>query len=126
MIVISDSSCLINLAKIRRLKILRQLFREISIPDAVFREINNNKNKTNFERFIDAGWIKIVKAKDISLKAELEKDLDEGEAEAIIIAIELKADLIIIDEAKGRAIASQFNLKYTGLPSVLLIAKEKN
>jgi predicted nucleic acid-binding protein len=126
MIVISDSSCLINLNKIELLHILPKLFHQIVVPAAVFREITNNK--AGLPVFTEAekkGWIKVVQAKNDSLKRKLEEELDEGEAEAIIIAIELKADLLIIDELKGREIARQYNLNFTGLLGVLLTAKRK-
>jgi predicted nucleic acid-binding protein len=105
---------------------LPALFREIIIPPAVFREITNDrKNKSAFDEITKAGWLRIVKAKDISLKRKLEENLDEGEAEAIVIAIELNADLIIIDELKGREIAKRFNLNFTGLLGLLLSAKNR-
>lgn len=50
--------------------------------------------------------------------------MDKGEAEVIVLANELKADLVIIDEKLGREYATYFNLKLTGTIGVLLKAKE--
>ena len=51
-------------------------------------------------------------------------EIDEGEAQAIVLALELNADLILVDEMKGRAIAEQQGLTVTGLLGVLLSAKK--
>lgn len=50
-------------------------------------------------------------------------DIDLGEAEAIILALELKADLLLMDERRGRALAANYGLSVTGLLGVLLQAK---
>ena len=52
-------------------------------------------------------------------------EIDEGEAQAIVLALELSADLILVDEIKGRAIAEQQGLSVTGLLGVLLRAKKQ-
>ena len=49
--------------------------------------------------------------------------LDEGEASAIALAVELKADLLIMDESEGRQVAGSMNLTYTGLGGILIKAK---
>ncbi len=51
-------------------------------------------------------------------------DLDSGEAEAIALAVELKADYLLIDETKGRQIAASYGIKVTGIIGVLIKAKE--
>ena len=56
----------------------------------------------------------------------LTKDLDRGEAESIALALELNADLIILDEREGRHIARRLGLNVIGVLGVLLEAKHKN
>lgn len=67
-------------------------------------------------------WINILEIKD---KQDLKYflDLDAGEAEAIVLATEIAADLIIIDEKLGRYHAKHADLKVTGTIGVLLKAK---
>ncbi|GCL36173.1 hypothetical protein SR1949_12750 [Sphaerospermopsis reniformis] len=60
-----------------------------------------------------------------TLVAELKTEIDPGEAEAIALAMEIKADRIIIDDYKGRVVASRLGLKVTGILGVLLIVKHR-
>lgn len=69
-------------------------------------------------------WIEIWEIRNPDSKAYF-LDLDEGEAEVIILAKEQDADLVIMDEIMGRRIAKQFNLTVTGTIGVLLKAKER-
>ena len=53
----------------------------------------------------------------------LRQDLDSGEAQAIALALEINADLLLMDERLGRDVAEYFGLGYTGLIGVLVDAK---
>ena len=56
---------------------------------------------------------------------ELAEDLDPGESEAIALAVEMRADFLLIDENLGRATALRLGLSITGLLGVLLVAKQQ-
>lgn len=56
----------------------------------------------------------------------LETGLDKGEAEAIAISIEVKADFLIVDEIKGRNIAEKMGINIVGLLGILIRAKQQN
>jgi predicted nucleic acid-binding protein len=58
------------------------------------------------------------------LKA-LSSELDPGEAEAIVLALEIKAEQVLIDERRGRMIAARLNLHYTGILGILVEAKSQ-
>jgi predicted nucleic acid-binding protein len=57
--------------------------------------------------------------------ASLQLEVDEGEAEAIALAFELNADLLLIDERIGRAVASRLGIRFIGLLGVLIEARHK-
>ena len=62
---------------------------------------------------------------NIYLVNSLLLELDAGEAESIAMAIEMKSDLLLIDERRGRNAASRLNLKYIGLLGVIMESKRK-
>lgn len=105
MIVVSDTTPLISLLKINRIDLLEKLFGDVLIPQAVFDELTVN------ERFrLEADEIRqkkfiVVKPVNNPESASILKraaGLDQGESEAIVLSDELKADLLLMDEAKGR------------------------
>lgn len=71
-------------------------------------------------------WIFVEKAVDRNHVADLELELDAGEAEAIVLALEVKADYLIIDEWKGREKAEALGIKIIGVLGLLLQAKKEN
>ena len=66
----------------------------------------------------------MVSATDVSLLDELLERLDRGEAEAITLARELNAELLLIDETDGRAEARRLNIRITDVLGILIRAKE--
>ena len=120
--VVSNTTPIISLLKLNRLEILQELYNEIIIPKAVYLEIENGKHKEYYQDLSKLSWIRIKKIQNkLSLKYFL--DLDAGEAEAIVLATEIVADLIIIDEKLGRFHAKHAELKVTGAIGILLKAK---
>lgn len=121
--VVSNTTPIISLLKIDKLQILKDLYGEVYIPQEVFNEIEAGKNKEFYADLSQINWIKVEKIKDVkSLSYFL--DLDKGEAEAIVLATENEADLIILDESLGRFHAKHVGLKVTGTMGVLLKAKQ--
>ena len=123
MIVVSDTSPITNLIQINKLEILRLLFQKIIIPVSVFEELN--KIKSQKEIIQNSDWIEIKSAIDRDSIKLLQQKIDFGEAESIILAGELHADFLLIDELKGRKLAEQNGLKIIGLLGVLLKAKKE-
>ena len=127
--IICNSSPIIGLAKVDRLDIIEKLYREIIVPEAVFDELitkGMGKAKTaEINELLDQNIVKVQKVKNRELIRALRKDLDYGESEAIALALELQADLVILDEKDARDIAEFYNLKKTGLPGILIRAKER-
>jgi predicted nucleic acid-binding protein len=69
-------------------------------------------------------WIEIKAVKNKQLQQAYLEKVDNGEASAIALAMELTSPLLILDDLKGRKLASQLNLKYTGTLGVLILAKQ--
>lgn len=72
-----------------------------------------------------AGWIEVVSSEDKSLLRLLRRDLDEGEAEVIALAVNQQADLVLLDESAARRIAELYGLVKTGVVGVLMRAKRE-
>lgn len=122
--IVSNTTPLISLLKIDKINLLKELFGTVSIPKAVFKELEQGKEKPFYQDINKTDWIKIVEIKNKQIKSFL-FDLDEGEAEAIVLAQEINAGLLLLDEKLGRLYAEKLNIKITGTIGILLKAKEK-
>lgn len=126
MIIISDTSPINNLAAINQLDLLQKLYGTVIIPEAVYRELTDPD-------FLVAGaeevqifsWIQTRVVQDRTMVEALSNELDIGEAEAIVLALEMKAEQVLIDERRGRMIAARLNLGYTGILGILVEAKSQ-
>lgn len=126
MIVVSDTSPISNLAAIGQLIILQQLYREVIIPTAVHQELLKSGSDDPAVLAIQSlDWVQIRSVTNAALLQSLQTALDAGEAEAIVLAIELDADRLLIDERRGRQQATQAGLRVTGLLGILLAAKQQ-
>lgn len=126
MIVISDTSPVSNLILIERLDILQKLFTEIVIPSAVDAEIRALKQfGKDLSEYETAGWIKVAAPANLQKVQTLQTKLDEGEAQAIALALELNCGLLLMDERIGTDIARREGLQTVGLVGVLIKAKEE-
>lgn len=120
--VVSNTTPILSLLKINRLDLLKQLYTQIYIPEAVYKEIEAGKTKEFYKDLSKIDWIKIAEIQD-KQAVKYFLDLDSGEAEAIVLASEINADLIILDEKLGRFHAKHADLKVTGTIGILLKAK---
>lgn len=125
MTVISDTTPIISLIKINRLDLLEKLFGEVLIPEAVYRELTTNALFENEAIIVKASAF--LKTSAVQNRKSLQllqaaSGLDDGESEAIILADELKSDVLIMDERKGRKVAQKLGIKITGTVGVLLQA----
>ena len=110
--VVSDATCIIALHRIGRLDILDKLYETILVPPAVRKEVS----------IIDEDWIRVEPVRKPEIVQGLLYILDEGESEAISLAIDLPNALLITDDRKARKIAFEFGIKITGTIGVLLHA----
>lgn len=128
MIVISDTSAITSLAAINHLKLLPQLYNQVTIPEAVYRELADiDPPVPGTIEVQTASWLEVrqVINREVVERLQNEVTLDPGESEAIALALELDADLLLIDERRGRAEANRLGVKITGLLGILVEAKRK-
>ena len=126
MLVVSNSSALINLARIGKLTLLRELFGVLIVPDAVWQEVVvEGAGQPGAEEIGSADWIQRQAVMNMQLVQALQQDLGAGEAEAIALSLEIGAELLLMDENLGRETARHLGLRYIGLIGVLVMAKRR-
>lgn len=125
--VISNASVLIGLGSIGMLLLLRERFPEgILVPEAVWREVvDEGAERPGAREVSAANWIKIQKVNDDGMVRLLRAELDEGEAEAIALAYEMSADVVLLDERDARRAAIRMGLKVLGTVGILLWGKKR-
>jgi len=124
MIVVSNTSPLINLAWIGCLNLLNDLFQRILIPQAVWDEtVGVGQGRPGAPETAAAAWIERCQVKNTNLVLALRQDLDAGEAEAIALAVERSAALLIMDERLGRETVERFGIRPIGTIGVLVAVK---
>ncbi|MGD0698098.1 MAG: DUF3368 domain-containing protein [Terriglobia bacterium] len=128
MIVVSDSSPLVALARIGRLNLLASLYKRILIPVEVYDEVTvAGRGLPGAEEVRRAEWIEVVAQvapTDLSL-AQVCRHLGRGERGAILLARGLGADLVLIDEWKARRIAQNAGLCVVGCLGILEVGARR-
>ena len=118
MIVVSDTSCITNLIALRKVSLLQELFGEVVVPLAVARELRVNHPEL-------PAFLTVREVTNQEAVAQLEvAPLDLGEAEAIVLSEELRADVLLMDEKAGRAIALERHIRVIGLLGILIRSRE--
>ncbi len=102
--VISNTTPILSLLKIRQFHLLELMYGTVIIPTAVWEEIEAGKEKNYYTDLTGLAWVDIQAVQNPSA-VEYLTDLDRGEAEVIVLAREIGADLVIIDETLGRQYA---------------------
>ncbi len=122
--IVCDSTPLIALSRIGRFELLKTYFGDVYIPQAVYDEVvTRGGNLYGAEEVRYADWIKVKEVENKIAVDSLCLMLDRGESEAIILAKE-KSAFLIIDDGDGRRIARSLGLKITGTIGLLLLAAE--
>ena len=125
MIVVSDTTPLISLMKIGHLNLVQQLFGEIQIPEAVLHELISNRRFPEESKMIkECSFIRTVVVEDTKAVELLCRSagIDQGESEAIILSDSCGANLLLMDEAKGRKIAKLMGIQIMGTIGMLMTA----
>lgn len=129
MLVISDTTPIISLMKAEKLELLQKMFETVIVPDAVYYELTENPlYSTEASQIISCSFIHKEKVDNEEAVHILRKvtGLDAGESEAIVMIDEKKADLLLMDEHKGRQIAKKMGITITGTVGILIQAFDEN
>jgi predicted nucleic acid-binding protein len=122
--VVSNSGPLIALSAIGKLDLLKDLFGQVYIPAAVYDEVVvYGAGQPGARETRDAVWIKPLQVTERLPVNLLRDELDAGESEAIVLAQELKAAYVLMDDAVARRKAQLIELRVTGTLGILLMAK---
>jgi hypothetical protein len=119
-------SVLIGLSSIGKLLLRREKFPEgVLVPEAVWREVvHEGGERLGAREVATADWITVQKVNAEGTVRLLRAELDEGEAEAIALAHEVGADVVLLDERDARRAARRMGLKVLGTVGILLWAKQ--
>lgn len=117
MIVVADTSPINILARIGLIDLLPTLYGSVVIPPEVEAELTHASTPPIVRSVIEGqqAWL-TVRAPHANLALP---ELDPGERAAISLAVEIKADLVLMDESKGRIAARAHHLEVTGALGVL-------
>ncbi len=119
MIIVSDTSAITSLLQIGRLDILESLFESVVVPTSVETELLRAHEALPL-------FIRVVKPPNTELVHELMRRLDAGESEAIALMVSGHGDMLLIDERRGREIAKNYGVRFTGLLGVLAEARRRH
>jgi len=128
MLVVSNTSPLSNLAIIGRLDLLREQLGSVTIPPGVRMELSRHPNpeaRHSLGKALEDGWLRVVPLAG-AVPTHLVLALDMGEAEALALALELKAAMVLLDESAARLEARSLGLAHTGVLGVLRQARQMN
>lgn len=126
--VVADSSCLIGLAQIEQFDLLKELFLEVYISEAVFDEVvvkgKGEVGSDETKTAINDGWMIMESVMDEVVVRALSSTLGKGESEVIAIYKELEADYALIDETIARDIADLMDVNTMGIIGIIDLAIE--
>ncbi len=125
MLVVSNTSPILNLSLIDRLALMREQFTTVTIPKGVLEELRVGENLPGSKKILDAldaKWLQVEEVQDSAMLRILKRELDAGEAEAMALALKNSAKWVLLDESEARRIAKNLGLKVTGVLGILLRA----
>lgn len=124
MIVVADTSVLLNLCRIGQVELLARLFREVVIPPEVAAEFGRLAGQTaRFRGLTLPAWVRQRQPTTVPAVVRRAVGLDSGETAAIALALEIQADALLVDERRGHQVAVELGIKTIGILGILLQAK---
>jgi predicted nucleic acid-binding protein len=126
MIVVADTSVILNLCRVQHEHLLQELFQRVLVPAEVAGEFARlTKIPNRFSGLTLPAWIEISSAPQIFPPEVMQAELGIGESAAITLCLNQKADVLLIDEKLGREIAIRLGIRIVGIAWVLIDAKNE-
>src|SRR5437879_4171570 len=118
-LIVADTSPLVYLVLIDHIDILPRLFETVLIPEAVHTELWHPLSPATIQAWAPAPppWLEVKQVPNVP--EDVLRALDAGERSAIILALSIHADLVLIDERKGTQAAIDHGLDVTGTLGIL-------
>lgn len=124
-VTVCDSTVLITLSRIQQLELLRIATDKLVIPQVVYDEVvTKGQGKPGSREVMEAEWIETRVVENRQRVLRLQQHLGKGESEAIALAIEINADLLILDDLQARKRAARAGLPVVGTLGLLKYLKE--
>jgi len=124
--IVADASSIISFARANKLDLLKQVVRNMIIPEEVYDEIvMKGRGKPGANEVNSAPWINVRKIDDKKQLTNLSEKLGRGEKEAIILAEEIGVPLLM-DDPQARKEAKERKIKLVSSPDILQEAKDRN
>lgn len=122
---VSNTSVLISLSTIGQLSLLPDRFPDgVLVPPAVWKEVvEHGEGRPGAHEVAGVNWITVCNVKSREIVQLLEMELDEGEAEAVVLAHEIGAEVVLLDERDARRAAKKLGLRVLGTLGILIWAK---
>lgn len=125
MIVVADTSVILNLCCVGQADILPALFQRVWIPDEVRAEFERlSQNQPRFRGLTLPNWALVQQAAPVSAQLAAMPGLHAGETAALALALESHADAVLMDESAGRRAAQLLGMPVIGVLGVLLQARK--
>lgn len=104
-------------------------FSSVCIPPAVWHEVvdlgGNRPGAAEIRDARESGWLRVVEPSNGALVSLLKPELHAGEAESIALALEVRPDVLLLDETEARRVAGLYDLPVTGIIGLLIQAKRE-
>ena len=128
--VVSNAGPLIHLSWIGQLNLLQQLYDEFIVPSRVRDEVlqadDDVRGVSELRAAFTSGWIHVHLVESRKDVEALENILDAGESEAIVLARELQADIVLLDDRRARREAERQGLPISGTVGILQSARDRS
>jgi predicted nucleic acid-binding protein len=126
MIVVADTSVVLNLCRVQHERLLQQLFRRVLIPEEVAGGfVRLTKINKRFSGLMLPDWIEVLSApKSLPIEV-IRAELDADEAAAIALFLNQKAEALLMDESLGRSVAEKLGIRTMGIVRILIDARDR-